>query len=220
MNIRTETIAKIFQSWLKRYSPPRMMADDAETQKAERDTLLRVLLHFAPQADYDSWTHRALDKLEYQMKTRAWPTKGELGSVCSNLRKDGAASGAIPASDWVLDPVKIAAKRMNAGDGVGDDWLYGVLCVRLMAAGEVSQDTLRKYRSSYFFSLKDSLGDEAAARSIEAEKLEKHKAAEEMDRDNRKFTAPTYHPKSFPKSSLDERGNEIAQGNAHTTGST
>lgn len=210
MSVKTETIATIFAAWLKRYSPPNVMKNDADVMKAERDSLLRVLLKFAPDRDYDGWCNRVLDRLEYQMKTRAWPTKGELGSVCSNLRKEQGGAG---GPEWSLEPSAIAARRMNAGEVVGDEWIYGRRCVEVMETGEVSQDTLRAYRSGYFFALKKSLGDGEAARKIEAQMIAKHDAAEASYRQGvsgPRFKAPAYKPKGFPQSSLDENGNVVA----------
>ncbi|MEO1538504.1 MAG: hypothetical protein AAFR73_12325 [Pseudomonadota bacterium] len=198
MNVRTEVIAKIFQAWLKRYSPPNVIKNDADVMKDERDSLLRVILKFAPSQDYDAWVHRALDALEYQMKTRAWPTKSELGAVCANLRKEVGVEAA--SDNWALNPVKVSANRMNEGKPVGDDYLYGKRCVEMMATGEVDRETLRKYWSAYYFNLKHVLGDEAEAHRIEAEMIAKHEAAEHAHSQatgGKRMVAPTYSPKRF-----------------------
>ncbi len=201
MSVRAETIANIFSAWLKRYSPPRIMADAPEIQKEERNTLLRVLLKFAPDRDYEGWLNRVLDRVEYQMKTRAWPTKGEIGAVCSNLAKEGHGK-AQAQSEWTLDPAALAAKRMNEGQGVGDDWLFGRRCHELMATGEVSQDTLRAYRSAWYFSAKDLHGEEKARR-MEQEMYRKHDASEPRANQRRVQNAPTYAPKTFGADDLE-----------------
>lgn len=178
MSVRTETIANIFAFWLRGYSPPKIMLHDGEVMKAERDKLLRVLLHFAPQSNYEGWVNRALDQLEYQMKTRAWPTKGELGSVCSNLRKE--THTAIPSqSEWKLDPVQIAAGRINAGEAVGDNWLYGRDAVVLLQSGKVTRDRMRQYRSTLYFSAKNLHKKDEADRR-EAEWIKRHEDAERL----------------------------------------
>lgn len=200
MSVRTETIATIFAAWLRRYSPPNIMKNDADVMKAERDALLRVLLKFAPQSDYDGWVNRALDKLEYQMKTRAWPTKGELGSVCSNLRKDAFVTADVP-SVAQRSSLDINADRMNRGEPVGDGYFYGRNAVELVKSGKVSRDIIQKYRSAFFFSMKDVWGEEKA-RQVEAQYIAKHDAAEKLSQ--AKVKTPEGEPfKRMPLSSLD-----------------
>src|ERR1051325_5983367 len=143
MSLKTEEIAKTFAAWLERYSPPINMRDKPDVQTAERAALLRVLLKFAPKEGYSGWLTRVLDKMEYQMKTRAWPTKGELGAVCSNIRKDEAAqAGAGRVGEFTTErkaPPTIIAERIQRGDAIGDEWLYGMRAVELVASGSVSE---------------------------------------------------------------------------------
>jgi hypothetical protein len=171
--LRHAEINGIFTRWLERYSPPNSMRDNARAQQDEVEALLRVLLKFAPGSDAGQWVREVLDQLEYQMKTRAWPTKGELGAACSNLRKVAARSA---TSEHDLHPVEINAARMNAGEAVGEDWLYGANAVALATSGLVSGDTMRRYRSGAYFARKAHLG-EAKARSWEDAQLEIHEAA-------------------------------------------
>ena len=88
MSIRTDTIRRDLGRWLDRYSPPQAMKDNPRAIQDEGEALLRVLLKFAPREGYEGWVADALDRCAYTMKTRAWPTVGELGAACSNLRKD------------------------------------------------------------------------------------------------------------------------------------
>lgn len=190
MSIRTEEIARTFNRWLDRYSPPTSMKDKPQAVQDEADTLLRVLLRFAPQEGYEGWINRALDKLEYQMKTRAWPTKGELGAVCSNLRKDEAMRAA-PVTQEVKSDLDIVAGRINNGDPVGDGWLYGKNALDLVASGKVSETQLRSYRSALFFSMRDVWG-EGPAIEREAEMKRRHADA------GRNWTGATPTPPNSP----------------------
>jgi hypothetical protein len=88
MSVRTEIIHGILSRWLDRYSPPVAMKDNRQAIQDEAEALLRVLLRFAPKEGYEGWVADALDRCAYGMKTRAWPTVGDLGAACSNLRKD------------------------------------------------------------------------------------------------------------------------------------
>jgi hypothetical protein len=99
MSVRTETIHGILSRWLDRYSPPQGMKDNPQAIQDEAEALLRVLLRFAPREAYDMWVRDALDRCAYTMKTRAWPTVGDLGAACSNLRKDRRTEAASAGGD-------------------------------------------------------------------------------------------------------------------------
>lgn len=203
MNIRTETIAKTLSAFLDRYSPPNAMKGNPETVQAEVENLLRVVLKFAPQDGYHGWVDTMIDRMEYQMTTRAWPTKGELGSVCSNLRKE-AAQGKGYTSPTGKSEVQIMADRMNNGDNVGDGWLYGRQAVELEKSGLVSRDTMRKYRSTLFFSMKQAWPAEIAAMR-EADLIAKHDAAENLHRQTAAIEMPKGEPfKRMPKDEWED----------------
>lgn len=173
-SLRTAEVSQILSRWLDRYSPPLSMKDKPRAIQDEAEALLRVLLKFAPQDGYAGWINRALDQLEYQMKTRAWPTKGELGSVCSNMRKDAAELSRGEA--WVLDPAIIAANRIEAKSPIGDEWLYGKRALELVDRNLATEGQLKEYRSSLFFMMKDQWG-EAKARAVEALFIQRHEDA-------------------------------------------
>ena len=173
-SLRTAEVSQILSRWLDRYSPPLSMKDKPRAIQDEAEALLRVLLKFAPQDGYAGWINRALDQLEYQMKTRAWPTKGELGSVCSNMRKEAHEAGGSVA--WVLDPVEIAAKRINDKGMVGDEWIYGKRALELTSRNLVTEGQLNEYRSTLFFNMKETWGEDKA-RAVEALLIQRHEDA-------------------------------------------
>jgi hypothetical protein len=175
MSLRNSEISGMMTRWLERFTPPLQIRDNERAQQDEAKALLGVLLKFAPQTGYDQFVSRAFDLLEYQMKTRAWPTKGELGAVCSNLRKDAPRPAELTTSA-TLDPVDIMARRMQRGEPVGEEWLYGRSACDLIASGKVDDCTMRRYRSGAHFARKDLYGQEAAQR-WEDEAKARHDAA-------------------------------------------
>lgn len=171
MTPRTEEIVEIFRGWLERFSPPASIKGNGKAMQASADALLRVLLKYAPQDEAGPWVRRALDQLEYQMKTRAWPTVNELGAACVNLRRETGET-----ADFKLDPYEIAARRIHAGQHVGDGWLYGTDAHTLINRGLVLEADLRRYRSAAFFALKSVYGEETA-RAMEADLIQRHELA-------------------------------------------
>lgn len=180
MSLHRAEIQAILSRWLERYSPPAMIRENPRAQQDEADALLSVLVKFAPRSEPGPWVHRALDRLEYQMKTRAWPTKGELGSVCSNLRKERPTDIAGEGAD--MRPEAVAARLMQAGKHVGEGWLYGRLAVEMIAAQLVDRETMERYRSAAFLSRKATQG-EAAALAWEADAKARHDEARRLHAD-------------------------------------
>ena len=161
MSMRKTELSQILTRWLNRYSPPRSMAGDQQAQQDEAEALFRVLMKFAPDAEYVDWTNAVLDQLEYQMKTRAWPTKGELGAVCSNMRKQSggkAAASATAQSGWGTDTYEIIGARMRRGDAVGEGYLYGREACEIIKRRLVTNETMAAYRSIAYLSRKQMYG--------------------------------------------------------------
>lgn len=172
--IRDAEIARQFAAWLESYSPPRSIAGNPELTQREAQRLAAVLIKFAPADGYDGWVSQALDQLSYQMKTRAWPTVGELGAVCSNLRKNRASFNAGPVEP--RDTYEIHAAKMKAGEPVPESFLYGREAVEMIARRIVDEATMTAYRSGAFFARKDAMG-EASAMAWEVEAKQRHEDA-------------------------------------------
>lgn len=180
MSIRQAEIAKGLADWLALYSPPRNIAGNPQAIQREMDRLIAVLVKFAPQDGYNGWVSTVLDQCAYQMKTRAWPTVGELGAACSNARKSMKPSEKPQA--FALDIYELNANRMNAGEPVSENYLYGREAVEIIARKLIDHETITKYRSAAFFARKDTQG-EAAALAWEAEAKERHESAKRAHRE-------------------------------------
>lgn len=172
-------ISGILLRWLERYSPPTAIKENARAQQDEAEALLAVLLKFAPHTEPGPWVFRALDSMDYRMKTRAWPTKGELAEVCADLRKKLPA--AMPGETLDTRPEAITARRMEKGEAVGESWLYGRQACELIASGLITKSQMDAYRSGAFLQRREAYG-EAAALQWEAEAKQRHEDAREIHR--------------------------------------
>lgn len=176
--LRKAEIQGMLARWLERYSPPSQIRDNNRAQQDEVESLLGVLLKFAPGSDYTGFINRVFDQLEYQMKTRAWPTKGEVGAVCSNLRKE-MPKAEQTSLDTDMSDAGIFARQMARGESVPVGALYGIVACEMIARGLVDEATMRAYRSNWFFA-RQRVYDEDRARRDEAEQIAKHDAAKEV----------------------------------------
>lgn len=178
-------ITAIFTRWLERYAPPASIRENARAQQDEVEALLGALLRFSPRSEAGPWVRRVLDRLEYQMKTRAWPTKAEIGDVCAKLRREElSAAPARNEASQGLSPVEVAARRMQKGEAVGEGWLYGRNAVELIASGQIDRDTMERYRSGAFLARKAVLGEDKAL-TWEREAQSRHDAAKQVHRQRR-----------------------------------
>lgn len=175
-DMRTAEISGIFTRWLERYSPPAQIRDNSRAQQDEVTALLGVLLRFSPITGYADFVAKVIDRIEFQMKTRAWPTKGELGAVCSDVRKSAATGRTDMTGDADLSAEAITARRMQRGEPVGEGWLWGANACELIRRGLVDRQTMSAYRSGAFLSRKATYGEEEALR-WEAEAKARHEAA-------------------------------------------
>lgn len=184
-SLRNAEIAKHLNDWLfsGRYNPPRDFRGNERAEQAEAEALLGVLLKFAPQVDPSPFIKRVLDQLEYQMKVRVWPNKGELGAVCANIRKEAPPSDSAGSGREVdMTDAAVTARKMQAGLPVGEGALWGSLAVEIAARGLIDADTMRRYRSGAFLARKTAYG-EASALAWEAERKAAHEAAKAVWRD-------------------------------------
>lgn len=183
MNNRTAGITEEFTLWLNRYTPRNTLKADPAALQAEITALMRALLRMAPVSGYLEWLQKVTDNLDRQMKTAAWPTVSEVASSAAFISKGQPQSGETRADQWKIDPVAIAAKRMNAGEAVGDDWLYGLNAAKLEQSGLVGDDIFRRYRSAVYFSHKEFYGEEIA-RAKEAQWIARHEESSRHHREN------------------------------------
>jgi len=181
MSLRQSEITAALTRWLDRYSCPMNLRDKPQAAQAEAEALAGVLLRFAPQTEYQPFLNRVFSQLDYQMKTRAWPTVAEIGAVCSNVRK--AATVGPVDSERDMRPVAIAARAMAEGKPVGEGWLYGRMAVEMIAERLVDKATMDKYRSGAFLHRKAVYG-EPAALAWEAEAKARHEDAKHIFRES------------------------------------
>lgn len=173
-------ISGILLRWLERYVPPAAMKENARAQQDEAESLLAVLLKFAPAPEPGQWVHRVLRSLDYRVnKYRSWPTTAELAEACSDILKDDPKSPRAEGLD--MRPEAITARRMEKGEPVGESWLYGRQACELIASGLITKAQMDAYRSGAFLQRREAYG-EAEAIAWEAEAKQRHEDAREIHR--------------------------------------
>lgn len=204
MSIREAEIANCLSRWLDRYAVPVHLRDKPEASQAEAESFARTLCKFAPAMDYITFLNQVFNQVDFQARTRFWPTVGELGAACSNVRK-GTKLLHQPADAPDLRSVAIIARKMTRGESVGDGFLWGIAAVELIAERLVNEATMRNYRITALNYRKAAYGEKAALR-WEAEAKARHEAAKDVfrsrndPRSQRRVVFPDKSPKPQPES--------------------
>lgn len=162
------------QRFLDRRTMPRALEGKPQAVKDEVGALVATVARYAPRGGVEEWWPRFEAALGELSDTRAWPTEGEVRKAAQSVK--GPALRNLAQGDE-CDPINIAAKRMAAGDAVGDGYLWGRMAVDLIARGAVSDETLTQYRSALFHKRKALYGPNKALAMESADK-DRHASAE------------------------------------------
>lgn len=169
MKKRAEELTVAFVSWLERYSPRRHLSDKPDAQQREIDALMALVLRNAPPQGYLQWFKDLIEILDLSLRTPTWPLVSEIADACSKLK----TSNYFEQSGQVrLNRFELTAKRMRAGEAVGEEYLFGSSAFELLGRGYVRSELLTSYRESFFRQLADQYGT-ARAETKKAELLAK-----------------------------------------------
>lgn len=164
--MRNESISEELTRFLDRYSPPRSIAANTVAMQDELNELLRVLLNHAPKADYTDWTVNALRHLAGRMKTRSWPTVGELTDAVNAMQRGRQVAG---GSDEAVEQRCVEAmaqwfaKFRNQMPGMGRDSRTRAL---------IAQGTLADVREARFYGFSLSKDDNERAKELPPSRAE------------------------------------------------
>lgn len=178
---RVRMITSQLNDFLRLYKRPDHLDQNAaliELREMAEEMNGLIPTSFSP-SDLEGRIRDALRFIRQTYKGRSWPTVSHMVDAMERVAKRSGGDVAIAneAPKWALDPLAVMAGRMNEGEAVGDEWLYGQNAARLIASGLVPADTMRKYRSALYFAAKDDCGADIA-KTMEAGWLARHAAAE------------------------------------------
>lgn len=165
--------------FLRQYQKPAHL--DNETSLAEMKVIADEINSLISASSNQDGLAATVDEcfriLRQSYKRREWPMPAHFVEAMNAAQKKATTNETTGRS---LDPVDIAAKRMNAGEAVSDGWLYGKGALTLLDEGRVDEDTMRRYRSALYFSARNVGKGDATdyADALEARMLERHADAQ------------------------------------------
>lgn len=193
-NERVRLITMSLNSFLRQYQRPTHL--DTDGSLIEIKTIAEEINNLiSASSNQDALAERVetcFKSLRRNYTQRTWPTVAHFVKAMNEIH---AASPAIEGRGGELkSPAQIAADRMNAGDAVGDGWIYGKGALALLEARLVSDDVMRRYRSAMYFLAKDAAsktsdGNNEAGKEyadkIEAKLIARHDRAVQEASDRR-----------------------------------
>lgn len=174
---------------LDRKRMPRHLDGKDNAQRDEIAALLAVLQRNAPRgADQLAQWWQHFEPILSERCGAFWPAERDIRDAAKLATKEAPAVAGSPSSGPDMRPVAITARRMQRGEPVGEDWLWGRNAVELATSGLIDADTVGRYRSGAFLSRKSTYGEEYAL-AWEAEAKDRHEAAKTVWRNRNSATS-------------------------------
>lgn len=169
---RMAVIEDALMRFQARYTPPKAMSKDAQedTFAAVCASINRKLPSKVTEQGLRDRLSRVFEYVSDRHETNAWPLQAQYTKAVNAT----AASGSTPAStEWKVDPVAHAARRIRAGEPVGQEWLFGRGLMELSMQQGITEADVKPYRDSLFYADRALVG-EAEARRRQSDRIDRN----------------------------------------------
>lgn len=181
---RMMQIKAILNQILMTYELSRGMKDNQQAQMAEIDTIAKAINHKFPTDTNRDHIAGTMERMEIWLKghynKRTWPTgKDFLSAMSKSMENVNASVAGMNSGVWTdgqIDPLKLAAKRMENGEPIGDSYLWGSLALRLIRGNHITEQQRRAYIKGFVEKARNLYGD-SHARYMVSEYEARHAAA-------------------------------------------
>lgn len=145
-----------------RYTPPRAMNKTAQddTFAAVCQSINRKLPSKVTQDGLRDRLARIFEHVSDRHETNAWPLQAEYTRAVNATAASSRDVDETPS----IDPVRHTAKKIRAGEPVGDFWLYGRNLAALKSVAGITDADVEPYRIGLFHSEEKMVGPVEAAR--------------------------------------------------------
>jgi len=169
---RIRSVLAHINEFLKEYQPPAHLSENT-VKIAKIRTIAEAVNSSLPEvlsADAISDVLKsAFIRVAKSHRGKEWPEPQEFVKV---LYSGPAPESAKRDGSGEIDSAAINAKRILAGEAVGEEWLWGTKCHEMISKGLLAPADLEKHRSALFLGCRDLHGeDEALAREARHKRL-------------------------------------------------
>jgi hypothetical protein len=145
---RTRVILSELIKMMQGYATPKHLNTQAK-QEDEARNIVRMLNQKFPNDTTEDHIRgtmdRAMLKLKEAHKSRTWPTAADISAAVSKSMSTSKSSLPSGNATWKPDSLEINAKRIKAGEPVGQMYIQGKLAERMVREGLVTEDELAPY---------------------------------------------------------------------------
>ena len=145
---RMSLIRSELTSMLATYAVPKHLDSDNKVRQEVEGIARMVNNKFPSDTTLDhirGTLERASMKLTEAHKSRTWPTGKDIGTaVAKSMSTQMGIKGANP-TQWKPDAYEINARRIRAGEPVGEMYIQGKAAERMVKMGLVTEEQLAPY---------------------------------------------------------------------------
>ena len=184
MSLHAADLRARLMRFLGRKEAPRHLAGKDAAQEDEIRALLGAVARAAP-ADPERlalwWP--VFEACLGEDVGRFWPDERQIRDAAKRARAEAPQPAVRDTTGPDMRAVTIAARRMQQGEPVGEEWLYGRQACEMIREGLVSREAMERYRSAAYLSRRGVWG-EAEALAWEAAAKARHEEAKATMRGN------------------------------------
>ena len=153
--------------FLRGWKPPSHL-DDAGKMERIKDTADAINSLTPTSYGHESLNDRCeaiFSAVKRSYGGKEWPSVAFVYDTAKAIKPDSGESTPVSSAAWdngEIDDDAMAAKRIRAGEPVGDSYIVGAGAVRLISSHEITEDDLVPYRKSLWHSIKTGWGEEIA----------------------------------------------------------
>lgn len=145
---RTRVILSELIKMMQGYATPKHLNTRAKEEDEARNIVRMLNQKFPNDTTEDhirGTMDRAMLKLKEAHKSRTWPTAADISAAVSKSMSTSKSSLPSGNATWKPDSLEINAKRIKAGEPVGQMYIQGKLAERMVREGLVTEEQLAPY---------------------------------------------------------------------------
>jgi hypothetical protein len=144
---RVRVILRELIKMMEGYATPKHL-DTQKKQEDEARNIVRLLNQKFPNDTTEEHIRgtmdRAMLKLKEAHKSRTWPTAADISAAVSKSMTS-ASTRSVSSGPWKPDTLELNAKRIIAGEPVGEMYIRGKLADKMVEMGLISEAHLQPY---------------------------------------------------------------------------
>jgi len=137
-------LVKIFEG----YATPRHLDTRAKEEQELRNIVRMINQKFPSDTNEDhirGTMDRAMLKLKEAHKSRSWPSAADIAAAVTKSMNTQRASMPTNKGPWKPDTLEVNAKRIIAGEPVGEMYIRGKLADKMVQMGLITDAHLQPY---------------------------------------------------------------------------